>query len=326
MYRLLADVFNDAAMLLDCASPLLSEGGVAAFGAGVGQAVKVSVLASSSVLRALCGVAAGSAKGCLSAHFARRGNLGEVGAKDAAQETVVSLLGTLVGTGVVSYVTGAWATWVALGLLLVGHLACNWAAVRSVTLRSLNRQRAGLVYCELVERGKLLGPEEVSGRERIFERTDVLRWKGSVVGYVLFGATVVEMLGNSGKKDRASGAYHDVSPSLDELQGVFHKERYIMSWNDGNRRVVVVLKRQANNSDKLKAWVNALIVAKLYAARAGQSGHVGHSKRASRLQLLEEALEQTSALFTENVLTSLGDTGWDLQIAALELKPASTIA
>ena len=86
MYRLAADVFNDAAMVLDCLSPALPNRGV-----------RVAVLAFSSVLRALCGVAAGSAKASLSAHFAQAGNLGEVNAKDSSQETVISLLGMLVG-------------------------------------------------------------------------------------------------------------------------------------------------------------------------------------------------------------------------------------
>lgn len=75
------------------------------------------------MLRSLCGVAAGSmspcflinrdlntkywnftgAKASLSAHFATQGNLGELNAKDSSQETVISLLGMLVGTLVVSY-------------------------------------------------------------------------------------------------------------------------------------------------------------------------------------------------------------------------------
>ena len=66
MWRLAADVFNDAAMVLDCLSPAFP------------KPIRVGVLAGSSVLRALCGVAAGSAKGCLSAHFAKVGNLGEL--------------------------------------------------------------------------------------------------------------------------------------------------------------------------------------------------------------------------------------------------------
>ena len=68
MYRLAADVFNDAAMILDCLSPALPRG------------PRVLLLSASSVLRALCGVAAGSAKASLSKHFAKWGNLGELNA------------------------------------------------------------------------------------------------------------------------------------------------------------------------------------------------------------------------------------------------------
>jgi hypothetical protein len=68
MYRLLADIFNDAAMILDLLSPVFPKG------------VRVGVFVCSSSLRALCGVAAGSSKASLSAHFARWGNLGELNA------------------------------------------------------------------------------------------------------------------------------------------------------------------------------------------------------------------------------------------------------
>jgi len=113
MYRLAADVFNDTAMILDCLSPAFP------------KVARVVILSFSSVLRALCGVAAGSSKASLSAHFARWGNLGELNAvsatvgpraqpryqaagrhssvdeliniqKDSSQETVISLLGMLV--------------------------------------------------------------------------------------------------------------------------------------------------------------------------------------------------------------------------------------
>ena len=68
-YRLAADVLNDCAMVLDCLSPALPK-----------PARGWSCFSGSSALRALCGVAAGSAKASLSAHFARRGNLGDVNA------------------------------------------------------------------------------------------------------------------------------------------------------------------------------------------------------------------------------------------------------
>ena len=68
MYRLAADVFNDTAMIFDCLSPALP------------KLLRVILLSFSSVLRALCGVAAGSSKASLSAHFAKWGNLGELNA------------------------------------------------------------------------------------------------------------------------------------------------------------------------------------------------------------------------------------------------------
>jgi hypothetical protein len=68
MYRLAADVLNDTAMILDCLSPAFP------------KPFRVLVLSFSSVLRSLCGVCAGSAKASLSAHFAKKGNLGELNA------------------------------------------------------------------------------------------------------------------------------------------------------------------------------------------------------------------------------------------------------
>ena len=68
MWRLAADVFNDSAMILDCLSPAFP------------KPFRVALFCFSSVLRALCGVAAGSSKASLSAHFAKWDNLGELNA------------------------------------------------------------------------------------------------------------------------------------------------------------------------------------------------------------------------------------------------------
>ena len=77
MYRLAADVFNDTAMVLDCLSPAFS------------KPLRVLLLSFSSILRALCGVAAGSSKASLSAHFAKWGNLGELNAVRWTQQVTV---------------------------------------------------------------------------------------------------------------------------------------------------------------------------------------------------------------------------------------------
>lgn len=56
-------------MILDCLSPGVPAG-----------APRVIVLSTAGVLRALCGVAGGSSKASLSAHFAKWGNLAELNA------------------------------------------------------------------------------------------------------------------------------------------------------------------------------------------------------------------------------------------------------
>jgi hypothetical protein len=67
-YRLMADVFCDTAMILDCMSPLFP------------VKVRFVVLCISSTLFAASGVAGNSSKSSLSAHFAKWNNLGELNA------------------------------------------------------------------------------------------------------------------------------------------------------------------------------------------------------------------------------------------------------
>ena len=80
MWRLAADVFNDTAMLLDCASTTLS------------RPFRIAALTTAGVLRALCGVAAGSSKASLSKHFAKWGNLGELNAVSGSTHIVAQIL------------------------------------------------------------------------------------------------------------------------------------------------------------------------------------------------------------------------------------------
>jgi hypothetical protein len=67
-YRLMSDIFCDAAMVLDCMSPLFP------------IPFRFLVLCTSSTLFAAAGVAGNSSKSSLSAHFAKWNNLGELNA------------------------------------------------------------------------------------------------------------------------------------------------------------------------------------------------------------------------------------------------------
>ncbi|OJJ02940.1 hypothetical protein ASPVEDRAFT_84409 [Aspergillus versicolor CBS 583.65] len=214
MYRFAADIFNDLAMVLDCLSPMIP--------AGVSR---VTILSAAGVLRALCGVAGGSSKASLSAHFSKWGNLAEINAKDSSQETVISLIGMLVGSLVVSHITGFAATWITLILLLTLHLSLNYAAVCSVQMTTLNRQRANIVFSTLLssdpdfpdlasnleqqkqeqkrqssaketQKLSVLTPAQVSKQERIFNAGGALTWYASKSSSTGSPETETETLGS----------------------------------------------------------------------------------------------------------------------------------
>ena len=92
-YRLLADIFIDAGVILDTLSPFLNT-----FKSIPG--LRVSVLCLSAAFKSLCAIAAGGAKAAIAIHFANpvngKGDVGDLNAKDTSKETVLSLLGMLV--------------------------------------------------------------------------------------------------------------------------------------------------------------------------------------------------------------------------------------
>lgn len=162
-YRFAADLFNDTALLLDVLTPTLP------------TYPKIVALCAAGILRSLCGVSAGAAKASLSAHFAKNGNIAELNAKDSSQETVITLMGMLAGSLFVRVVEGRQAVWCWMFILVGTHLWTNYQAVRSVQMRTLNRQRAGIVVNEYRQTGTILRPDQVARSELI------LLWKAPAI-------------------------------------------------------------------------------------------------------------------------------------------------
>ncbi|KAF2198391.1 DUF647-domain-containing protein [Delitschia confertaspora ATCC 74209] len=325
MYRLLADIFNDTAMVLDCISPAIP-----------GKAMRVGVLAGSSVLRSLCGVAAGSAKASLSAHFARAGNLGEVNAKDSSQETVISLLGMLAGTLIVSHITTPSATWSTLILLLSIHLLTNHRAVRAVSMTTLNRQRANIVFSHLLQHDKVLKPTEVSKMERIFERDGVLRWFGDkdgrdeIVGWAKIGVglgSVVGCLERDAKN--TTGGRNDLQHGgvkFSDLLRLFADEAYILYYDMSASTIFIVLKSHCKPIDQIQAWAHALLLARGVGREKDVDQKVleGLELRRDDQHVANFKLAEMSKNMVKDVLQRneerLRKAGWDLDVASLETR------
>ena len=79
---------------------------------------------------------------------------------------------------------------------------------------------------------------------------------------------------------------------------------------------LIVLKRGASASDQLQAWMQALIIAK--------QARVEHMTVADMLSQLHTSLRSAQALF-EAHKSNLEAVGWDLQTAAMEVRPGARI-
>lgn len=317
----MADIFNDGAMILDCISPAFP------------KVPRVFLLSASSVCKSLCGVAAGSSKASLSAHFAKQGNLAELNAKDASQETLISLLGMLVGTFVVSRISSQTATWIALISLLSIHLGTNYLAVRSVTMRTLNRQRANLVISDFVSninaektRFNLPTPKDISRKERIFERDGAIRHiQGVVLGYCKVGVSLREILSSISSSPTVSGSYKEETSSIiTSLFKIYKNQGYVMWYSRRQNTFLVILKENTAPSVQLDAWFHAV-----WALSVSSSPAVGNSTNGSDqdiLKWIEDSLRDSSLCKEKaNLYEELRNKGWDLDTAAMEVRAGSRL-
>ncbi|KAF7597454.1 hypothetical protein BBP40_003701 [Aspergillus hancockii] len=354
MYRLAADVFNDAAMILDCLSPMIPPG-----------APRVTVLSTAGVLRALCGVSGGSSKASLSAHFSRWGNLAEVNAKDSSQETIISLVGMLVGSLVVSHVTSYTATWISLILLLTMHLGFNYAAVRSVQMTSLNRQRANIAFSTILDSDPDLNlenanliqqahstsnrkgvtqakpnwhiptPAQAAKQEKIFETNGILKWYSSTpptnhkLGFCRIGVSLKQFLAPSSSTLTGSGSLKTPIP-MSRLSSIYKSEDYLLYFhrNCQIRDARILLKTSNSTQSQLKAWMHALLTARvLFVSTDRMQKQTGEAE----IEYIIDTLTRTLAFLNagsrfEQYMSALTQAGWDLNVAALETKSGRRVA
>lgn len=172
------------------------------------------------------------------------------------------------------------------------HLTANYRAVRAVQMRTLNRQRANIVFSSVFEAVMTANPcttttietaptpAAVACQEGIFEWDGVLRWyppqemRGKVVGYCRIGVSVRDFLSSllDSQYDGNNDNRLSILPILTDL---FSNEPYILYLHPHPRRrtkqgrlynAVILLKQTAATSssqDILKSWAHALLAVKM---------------------------------------------------------------
>lgn len=374
-YRLLADILNDVALVLDSLSPHLS---TLAFDLVYGShlpfisltlarrpgPLRAVALCLSGVFRAVCGVVAGGSKAALTLHFAQpasdkaTGDVGDLSAKDGSKETVLALLGMLVstiayfhltfhrghsfcskcGSALMPYITDAWTTYTLLIVLVISHILVNYAAVRGVVLRSLNRQRAGLLWtayrCDPTK-STYLTPTSVAKEELIFSQSSELydtaggTSRRRVTGYcrigtplstILLGANRQMSWGRWTTSRPAKWAKDLTSAQVLILFDEFSSENFIV-WlspeipSQSFPVLHIVLKEGHAPSDHLKAWVLATEFASLLNAHEKNKGTISEQTFEAILPTLQKARRTVESTYP-GFLEAIGREGWDLGAAA----------
>ncbi|CEM04426.1 unnamed protein product [Vitrella brassicaformis CCMP3155] len=156
-WRFMADILNDAGMTLELLTPPRT------------SPLFMPTLCGATLCKAVCGVAGGATRAALTLHFSVADNAADVSAKDGSQETLVNLLGMIVGSYIIKsieedpfFVRLLFAVFTAL------HLLFNYLAVRSVVMTTFNYQRFMIAAGCFLQTGHVPSPETVAIHEKLF--------------------------------------------------------------------------------------------------------------------------------------------------------------
>jgi len=308
-YRFLADLFNDSAFFLELLSPFLP-GWAKIVGLSVGEA-----------LRAFCGVAAGASKAALSSHFALFDNLAELNAKEASQETAVGLCGLLVGSIVVRWVEGQWAVFGLMILLVFAHLWMNYLGVRCVKLRTLNRQRATILFRHYLETSRVLDTGRILDTEAVRKQESIVFWKpvmknvfGNISATVSFAKSYCDAVG---------GGKNDVTVMEESSYTLFAWKRA-----SGPMSIKIMLWDNASPLDAILAWFHAMEIAWAMDIPEGAPPPT-HNQATSddktpanngriRGAILDSVLDRVPEWRNNKFVQKLKDAGWDTSSSSFE--------
>ena len=156
-WRYAADFFNNIGYALDFTA------------ASFENKMVFTLFASLSVIfKTLTAVAGGATKSALTNHFAIKGNTADLDAKDGSQETLVNLIGMIIGSYLIQCIPlenlKVWIIFIVLGSL---HLYFNYLAISAVILVNINRQRARIIFDHYITKGSIPSPDVVARKESL---------------------------------------------------------------------------------------------------------------------------------------------------------------
>ena len=153
-------------------------------------------------------------------------------------------------------------------------------------------------------------------QERIFERDGVLRWRGSdTLGYCKIGVPLGLVLQCLSPRTEVTGSVRNPEVGLSKLWDLYRDEEYLLWFDSSKKKALIVLKDNASPTSQLKAWAQALSVARAH--RRQSRGEQKSSTAEDTLTILKNTLAGLTEAY-ESHLRGLKLAGWDVDTAALE--------
>jgi Vitamin B6 photo-protection and homoeostasis len=162
-FRLFADVINDVAMILDMWTPYYCR--IVEYTGGDGSSTVafstrrlLYISSLSSLCKTMCGMSAGATKSSITQYFAIHGNLADLNATEATQETLMSLVGMLLGATLAScfmsssvHINSMPMQWTIFTVLTLVHVWANYQGVALLRLLTLNRERTEVILTSIIQ-------------------------------------------------------------------------------------------------------------------------------------------------------------------------------
>jgi hypothetical protein len=315
-FRLFADVINDVGMLLDMLAPY------------VPRADLIWISSAATLCKVMCGIAAGATKSSITQHFALQGNMADLNAKEATQETLVNLIGMVCGVTLARYLSQleagneegdtdrmgyrSWIPcishdsiqWMVFTILTLLHIWSNWKGVSLLRLETLNRERTKVVLCA-AGLWRALVPDCEALRSEKYAELGLLRQE-------MLLETLQKCIENiprpnDMRESLASSTWDLLMPTrlvlharLKDMIAIdwtatkdFVNEKYVVVLSDRGRALVCLLTGAAP-MDELKAFVHGLLILKCLDSigRKLKLGDVGQ-----RSELVRQTQQQINMLF-----------------------------
>ncbi|XP_071446420.1 RUS family member 1 [Hetaerina americana] len=235
-WRLVADIINDAAMVIEMLLPYT-------------YGYVTLVLCLSTSLKAIVGVAGGATRAAITQHQSIRNNMADVSAKDGSQETLVNLLASMTSVLLLSYIWSTHLEWKLFVLLTMMHLYANYKAVKSIKFRTLNNPRFLILLETYISRGSILSPELVNERESAF-------LGHGISDKLLCGFKI--KLGVS--LSSASSSVKCKAELLKLVTNIQKQRPYLLIVDAKKRCIHVILKQGETPQDVIKAYFHAVLL------------------------------------------------------------------